>query len=167
MDEEQVIFDEVGAELKRRMLIMRVGEPVDCDAWWAKLSPEARLRSTVYPFELGETVKRHYLKIEWKPREVWAFSATDRRLKDADWGSVTLVNDRTAVASCIWWLDEGETISGGLRSASEMFWASTGVWPRVGLMWKAPPSKELALGDMGKLSVRMAKWVPTGCVVVL
>jgi len=177
MAEEQVVYDDVGPNLTRNMLIMRVGAPVDCESWWAKLTPEAQLRSSLLEFELGERVKRHHLRIQWKPRELIGFAPKDRRLKIPGWKPRFRVNDGKAIAAVIWWLDQGESISGGLRSAAELYWASTGVWPAVGLMWKEPPAPQLPLAasphlvehEMGgeSLSVRMVKWVPVGCVVVL
>lgn len=173
MDEESVIFDDVSAILTRRMLILRAGQPVNPEAWFERLPPGSRHRATFFPYELGEKVKIHYLRIEWKPREMIAFHPTDARLRIANWGAACLVNDAKDVASCVWYLEAGETISGALRSAAECFWASTGVWPKVGLMWKEPPSSVLDLtpdpspkGE-GSLSMRFAKWVPIGCVVVL
>ena len=65
---DTVIFDDVGPALMRRMLIMRVGCAVDM-AEWLKRVPEGR-QAMFDEFELGESVIRHYLKLEWKPREL-------------------------------------------------------------------------------------------------
>lgn len=169
MADEQVIFDDVGPGLMRRILVMRVGEPVDADIWWSKIPAEAMKRATIFPYELGEKVKVHYLKLEWKPREIIGFEIEDRRLKIEGWHPTlieALPTRQERVAVMIWWLEEGETISGGLRSAAELFWGQTGVWPKVGLIWKEPPSAELTV-DGCQLAVRMARWVPKGCCVVL
>ena len=159
---DQVIFDDLGLDLRRRMLIMRVVEPVNATDWWARLPPEARMRSKLFDFELGETVKRHYLELIWPPREVVGFDLSDRRLQIDGWKPASMVNDGKAVAAVVWWLEEGESISGGLRSAAEFFWSNLGAWPTIGLMWKEPPAPML-----GKLAVRKADWIPVGCVVVL
>src|SRR3990172_10297124 len=65
---DTIIFDDVGPALMRRMLIMRVGCAVDM-AEWLKRVPEVR-QAMFDEFELGESVSRHYLKLEWKPREL-------------------------------------------------------------------------------------------------
>lgn len=163
---ERVIYDDVGPNLTRRMLIMRVGQPVDAETWWAKLTAEAQVRASLFDFELGEKVKRHYLRIQWRPRELISIPLKDYRLQMPGWTPRVLVHEGKGVAAVAWWLDDGESISGGLRSAAETYWAEMQAWPSHGLIWRDPPSGELGLGD-NKLIVLKTKWVPVGCVVVL
>lgn len=161
-DTDQVIFDDLGIDLRRRILIMRVAEPVNATDWWARLPAEARMRSQLIDFELGDQVKRHYLELIWPPREVVGFGIADCRLQIEGWAPAATVNGGAAVAAVVWWLDQGEAISGALRSAAEMFWSKLGAAPTFGLLWKNPPAPKF-----GPLRLRNVDWVPCGCVVVL
>jgi hypothetical protein len=164
--EGQVVFDDVAPDLSRGMLVMQVGGPVEATTWLARVPEQSQRSVQLFDFELGERVQRHYLHLNWKSREVIGFSPQDVRLRIEGWLPAALVNDGRAVAAVVWWLEAGETISGAFRSAAELFWASCGAWPTVGLMWREPPTAELVVGGC-QLSVKAAKWVSAGCVVVL
>jgi hypothetical protein len=167
MSEDRLLFDELGPELRRTMLIMRVGKPVDPMPWLAKLPPEIHTQGKIREYELGDDIKRYYLSLLWKPRDICAFGVGHRQFQIEGWTPQRLVNNDKAVPIGIWWLQEGETIRSGLIAVAELYRGDFDVWPTLGLLWKEPPVESIELADGAELKLRQVKWVPVGCVVVL
>lgn len=163
-NDETVIFNDVGPAGLRRLLVMRIGQPVEIEPWLMKVPEISRGQAVVSDFELGEKVKRFYLKLEWPTREAVTIPPP-LAIELAERGGTSKPSEgRPAV---MWTLEKRERISAGLLSAAELFWGTFNRWPVMGLVWALPEDapKRLKITD-GELEVLAASWVPRGCVVV-
>ena len=177
MVDEVIIFDEVGPAGLRKLLVMRVGEAVDPLPWLLQVPEEMRTRVELIEFTLGDRVKQHYLKLEWPTREVVRLTVRDLRacIGDGYRAQDFVTAGADWLAAVMWTLEEGERISGGIRSAAELYRGTFGRWPRRAILWKGAqfPREKGARGEgtlemgEGRVSIHAAGWVPKGCVVVV
>jgi len=151
MSAETLVRDEVTMYGQHWLEVLRMGAPVDRDAWMDRVPVGARhLMKSWERHEKEMDIYRYYLW--WPVREL-----------------VRVKLDGTVKEVVVWFIEPGQTIRNAAINAAAEMWLERERWPEMLWLWHvpdgAPKRVPLDVPEV-ELEVQEAVWAPKGYVVV-
>ena len=133
----------------RKAKLVKMGKPISKDEWISVVPAEVALRGVALHEVYDPSLDVHTLEVSWMAREL-----------------VRRENELT-----VWWWLGGMSIGFGMECAASLFCEELGKMPEKGLILKLPSVYEPVVeveykGQVGRVKVGTAAWVPWGFVVV-